>query len=241
MNNNRTFLITGATKGIGHATANRLHAQGHKVIGIARQKTERQFPGILYQADLTDETTTKKIFEEINQTHVIDGIVNNVGIPIPQPLHEITLQNFTAVLDLNLRPALQAAQIFTPGMISRKWGRIVNVSSRGVLGAENLSSFAAAKSGLISFTRVWALELAKTGITINAVAPGYTETESFRKTRPEGSEAEKKALQMIPMSRIGNPDEIAAAIEFFLSEDASFITGQTLFVDGGASVGRVIS
>lgn len=231
------FLITGATKGIGLAITQRLMAQGHKVIGVARQP-DPSFPGLLYPLDLSDSEATAQGFKEINQNYRISGIVNNVGIAIPQPLSEIRLSDFNAVLDLNLHPALQAMQVFTPNMIEQNWGRIVNITSRAVLGAENRSSYGAAKAALANLTRTWALELAKTGITINAITPGPTETELFRLKHPKGSETEKQTLSSIPMGRIGKPDEIAAAIEFFLSDSAGFITGQTLYVDGGGSIGR---
>lgn len=237
MHAKRTFVITGATKGIGYATAKRLHQQGHHIIGIARHKPTNEFPGDLHILDLLDECATEKIFKIINEKYQIDGIVNNVGIAVRDALENVQLKDLRTVLDLNLRPALQATQIFINGMIDRKFGRIVNISSRAVLGSKNATSYAAAKAGMIAFTRIWALELAQKGITVNAVAPGPTETEHFRQQRPKGSEAELMSLRSIPMNRLGQPNEIAATIDFFLSEEAGFITGQTLFVDGGGSIG----
>lgn len=114
----------------------------------------------------------------------------------------------------------------------------MNVSSLVALGAAERTAYAAAKSAINSFIRTWGWELAETGITVNGVAPGPTETELFRKNTPIGSDAERRFLSMVPMKRLGKPHELAAAIAFFLSEQASFITDQTLYVDGGASIGR---
>jgi 3-oxoacyl-[acyl-carrier protein] reductase len=142
---------------------------------------------------------------------------------------------------VNLHPALVAVQAALPGMRSRGWGRIVNISSLTVLGSVQRTSYAAAKAALVSFTRSWALELATSGITVNAVSPGPTETKLFRANNPPGSDGEARYLTGVPMGRFGKPEEIAAAIAFLLSDEAAFITGQTLHVDGGASVGKALT
>lgn len=231
----KTVLITGATKGIGLATSIRLADAGYLVIGIAREKSG-PFPGTLFSCDLSDADQTEKILEKIKSLHSVDAIVNNVGVAHPQPLGSISLSVLQAVFDLNVRTAVQVTQAFIEKMKENKWGRIVNISSRAILGFVDRTSYSAAKSALIGCTRTWALELAPFGITVNSVAPGPTETELFRKQRKVGSKEERETIASIPIGRIGQPREIAAGIAFLLSEDAGFITGQTLHVDGGASL-----
>lgn len=236
-----TILITGASRGIGLATAKLLSEQGFDIIGIARNRSDDPFPGTFYAADLGDETKTDAVMRNIMAKHPkIDGVVNNVGINVLEALGEVDLDNFRRVIDINMRIPIQITQALLPGMKERGYGRIVNLSSRGALGREFRTSYGAAKAGIVGMTRTWALELAKHGITVNCVSPGPTETEMFRKNNlegPKGEENRRKFLSGVPMDRFGQPDEIAFAIAVFIDRRASFMTGQLLHACGGSSVG----
>jgi NAD(P)-dependent dehydrogenase (short-subunit alcohol dehydrogenase family) len=232
-------LITGASRGIGRATAERLSGTGRKVVGMARNVPADGFPGNFHAVDLSDRAATAAALREIVAGGEIDGLVNNVGINHVQMLGEVDLGKFDAVIDINLRTAIQCAEAVLPGMKKKGYGRVVNISSRGALGREGRTSYAAAKAGIIGMTRTWAIELAQYGITANVVAPGPTATEMFKRNNLDGAPPEfaERFLAGNPMKRFAEPDEIAAAIEFFLSPDASYVNGQVLHVCGGMTVG----
>lgn len=232
----KTIVITGASKGIGWAVSTRLANAGYQVIGIARKEPRESFPGDFFSCDLGNERETQRIIEVLVNRYQITGLVNNVGAGGPQPLGTIDLDTLRNLYDINVRTAVQMTQGLVAKMKEQKSGRIINIASRAIFGVSGRTSYAAAKSALIGCTRVWALELAPDGITVNAIAPGPIETEMLRKIRPIGSQEEKELLRHIPMGRVGKPSDIAAAIEFLLSEDAGFITGQTLCIDGGGSL-----
>ncbi len=229
-------LITGATKGIGWALSRRLADAGCHVVGIARNTAEVDFPGYLYECDLSDAGQTEDVLRVIREKFPVDAIVNNVGSAISQPLGSVDLKDLFESFDLNVRTAVQVTQAFVDSMKTRRKGRIINLCSLAVRGARDATSYAAAKSAIIGCTRSWALDLAEYGITVNAVAPGAIDTEMFMNAIPSGDATQPPAGQ-VPMGRLGTPNEVAALIAFLLSDEAGFITGQIIGIDGGGSLG----
>lgn len=232
----RRVLITGASRGIGHAVAARLADAGHRPVGFART-VAGDFPGEFHAVDLADRDATGRAAAAVLAGGPVDAVVNNVGLVRPALLPHVDLDDLQDVYDLTVRVAVQLTQAVLPGMTARRWGRVVNVSSLVTVGLPERTSYGAAKAALDFCTRAWAGELATTGITVNSVAPGPTETELFRQNNPPGSAGEARYLASVPVGRVAQPVELAAAICFLLSEEAGYITGQTLRVDGGASVG----
>jgi 3-oxoacyl-[acyl-carrier protein] reductase len=231
----RRVLITGASKGIGRAVAQRVAAAGNIPVGLART-TPEDFPGEFHEVDLADRAATAEVLERIVASGPIDAVVNNVGFVRFGRIGSIDLDHLFETYDLNVRTAVQVVQAALPGMVAAGWGRIVNVTSLTTLGTPERTPYAASKAALETCTRIWANELASTGITVNAVAPGPVETEMYRERSPIGSEREARFLENIPLHRVGKPQEIAHAICALLDEDAGYITGQILRADGGGSI-----
>lgn len=234
----KTILITGASKGIGLAAAKLLAQQGWNVVGVARI-APKTFPGVFIECDLANAEEVATLAQSLAQQSQVVAIVNNLGLARHETIDEASYSSFQQLMDFNIRPALMLTQAIIPAMRKAHFGRIINISSLVTKGLPFRTSYAAAKAALESITRSMAVELAKDGISANAVAPGPTETELFRQNNPKDSDGEARYLAQIPMARLANPNEIAATIAFLASDLAGFITGQTLFVDGGASLGRI--
>ena len=233
----KTVIITGANKGIGLASS-RLLSKKYNIIGIARKKINN-FPGTFIACDLSNESEINELCEFIKKKYKkIYAIVNNAGASYGQSVKNLDLKTFDKSINLNLRAAIHLSKEFVDQMIKNKEGRIINIASRAALGRENRTSYSAAKSGLYGFTRTWALELAKHNITVNTISPGPILTELQKKNNNQSKNYKKKFLSQNPMGRFGKPEEVANAVDFFISEKSSFITGQCLYVCGGMSVGH---
>lgn len=233
----RTILITGASRGIGLAVAQRASQDGHRVIGLARSAPKDPFPGAFFPVDLADARDTDDALKEIVSTFEVDSVVNNAGLTTSSTLEETSVEELDRILAINLRAPLQCVQACLPSMIRSGRGAIVNIASRAALGMPRRTAYSAAKSGLIGYTRTWALELGRHGITVNAIAPGPVQTELYRNNNPMTPEQQSALEDRIPLRRLGQPEDIAGTIAFFLSGDSRFITGQVLYVCGGLSIG----
>jgi acetoacetyl-CoA reductase len=234
----RVAVVTGGTRGIGAAIAKRLQKDGCKVAvvdvvdeQIAKFKADTGIPG--YNVNVADYNSVaegvKKIEADVGP---IDILVNNAGITRDARLVKMTREkNWDPVIAVNLSSAFNTINLMAPGMAERKWGRIVNISSmNGQRGQFGQCNYSASKAGLIGLTRSFAMEVARNGVTVNAVCPGFIYTEMTAAMPKEILDAE---VQKIPANRIGQPEDIAAAVSFLCSDDAAWITGQTLSVNGG--------
>jgi NAD(P)-dependent dehydrogenase (short-subunit alcohol dehydrogenase family) len=233
----KVTLVTGANRGIGEATVSLLAAQGHEVIGTGRTAPP-DFPGTFYEVDFSNSAELKEVGTHIANNHAVSGLVNNAGVSRAQDINNTTLEEMDAHYTVNLRAVIQITQLMLPRLKSAEGGgRIINIASRVVLGRAVRTPYAATKAALIGLTRSWALDLAKDGITVNCIAPGPVATVLFKGNHPDGSQELASVLESIPLGRVGMPEEIAGPIAFFLSPAANFVTGQTLYVCGGGSIG----
>lgn len=232
-----TSLVTGVSRGIGRAIADTLAAQGHKVIGLSRTPPDNTFAGEFFPVDLADADETEKTLETVVSRHAVDNVINNAGLSIVASLEEIDLENLDQMINVNVRPMIQCVQACLPAMKGSGRGRIVNIGSRAALGKARQSVYGASKAAVSGLTRAWALELGQHGITVNCINPGPIDTEMFRDSNPADDPATQKIINGVLVKRLGKPEDIASTCAFLASDEAGFITGQTINVCGGLSVG----
>ncbi|HVZ53981.1 MAG TPA: acetoacetyl-CoA reductase [Pseudolabrys sp.] len=235
----RVALVTGGTRGIGAATSKALKAAGYSVAAVyhgndeAAQKFKAETGIPVFKWDVSSfEACAAGIKQVEAEVGPIEVLVNNAGITRDATLHRMKPEQWTAVINTNLGSLFNMCRNVIEGMRERKFGRIVNISSiNGQKGQMGQTNYSAAKAGEIGFTKALAQESARAGITVNAIAPGYINTEMVQAVPKDV--LEKSIIPQIPIGRLGEPEEIARCVVFLASDDAGFITGSTLTANGG--------
>jgi 3-oxoacyl-[acyl-carrier protein] reductase len=235
-------IVTGANRGIGKAIATRLASDGFTVAMIARNsdalaKVEQEISDAGGQSsshicDLADcEGFASTIESIVEQYGRLDVLVNNAGMTKDGLMLRMSLEDFDAVMNVNLRAVFAGCKAAARPMMKGRWGRIINITSvTGISGNAGQANYASAKAGIVGLTKTIAKEFGSKAITANAIAPGYIETDM---TASLGEEIRKGVEKMVPLRRYGQSEEIAGAVSYLASEDAGYVTGQVLIVDGG--------
>jgi NAD(P)-dependent dehydrogenase (short-subunit alcohol dehydrogenase family) len=237
---NYTAVITGGSKGIGADLGQRLISRGYTVVSLSRGAPEWSDPGLHHvEVDLLDPSATEQAAAEIATNHDVTHLVNNAGMIWPNLIEQATPEDLTGLTQLHLGAPLTLLQAFLPAMKAKGFGRVLFNGSRAALGVPTRTAYSATKAGIIGMARTWALELAGHGITVNVVSPGPVQTDNFWGIIPKGSDREAQLAERIPVRRLGTVRDISNAFLFFCDPENGFVTGQTLYVCGGGSVGAM--
>lgn len=234
----RVALVTGSTRGIGRAIAETLVKCGARVavvgrdLAVAEKVAAELVEARGFACDVSDPASVTMLVQSVEDAFgQLDILVNNAGITKDNLMARMKDEDWDAVLATNLRSAFVATRAAQRGMMKRRWGRIINITSVvGLIGNKGQANYAASKAGLIGFTKAAAKELSSRNILVNAVAPGYIQTDM---TAQLNEEAKSALSSQIPLGRLGEPGDIAGAVAFLASDLAAYITGQVLVVDGG--------
>lgn len=235
-----TALVTGASRGIGRAIAARLLAEGWKVINLdmTPPAAEPELGDIWHAVDLSDVSATKQVLREVLSDGPVSALINNAAIGHMSALEDTGVADFDESVAINMRAPMVCAQALVPGMKEQGFGRIVNIASRAHLGKTLRTSYAATKGAMVSMTKVWALELAAHGISVNAIAPGPIRTALFEGANPPDDPRTRQIIDAIPVGRLGEPEDVAHSVAFFLDQRSGYVTGQVLYVCGGVTLAR---
>jgi 3-oxoacyl-[acyl-carrier protein] reductase len=232
-----TAVVTGASSGIGEAIAAALLERDVPVVALQRSAPKLKHAKLHFRPiDLTDLAATRKVANEVAAEFPVRYLVNNAGENAPNPLEKATVEELNTVVAITLGAAMVLIQSFVPGMRRAKFGRIVNISSRAILGKSERIFYASAKAWLEGMTRVVAIETGADGITVNSVMPGPVETTHFNRGHPKGSVKRQTVVDKVLVKRLGTPRDVARMVTFLLDRDSGFITGQSIYVCGGTSV-----
>ncbi|MGJ8569843.1 MAG: SDR family NAD(P)-dependent oxidoreductase [Hoeflea sp.] len=235
-----TAVITGASKGIGAHLAGKLIERGYTVINLSRNAPEQGHDQLIsISCDLLDAEAVKQAAQQIAAEYEVTHFIHNAGLIWPNLVEEAKPEDITGLAQLHLGSALTLLQAFLPAMKARKFGRVMFNGSRAALGVPTRTAYSATKAGMIGMARTWALELAPHGVTVNVVAPGPVQTDNFWGIIPKGSERESELANKIPVGRLGSVSDVSNAFLFFCDPASSFVTGQTLYVCGGTSIGMI--
>ena len=236
----RVALVTGGSAGIGASISRHLLDAGYTVVNLSRRTSDFEHEALVdVPVDLSDPEATHAAVGELAGRHAITTVVHNAGVIRPALIEDVDLADVDYVARLHLHAGILLVQAALPAMKSAGFGRIVVVGSRAMVGLATRTGYAATKAGQVGMVRTWALELGPHGITANVVAPGPIVTDMFTEVIPEDSDKARQLAASIPVRRLGQADDVARAVLFLTSPASGFITGQTLFVCGGTSVGSL--